>query len=132
MFDHLSMINSNLLYVKGRSDLVLKLEIIKKIMATSILFASIPFGLVGMCWGRVIYSLIATYLNTFYTKRFIGLSFWIQLRDIFPYFILSICMGLVVWTLSMLEMQNWVHLFCGLLLGVTVYLGGIYCFQEMT
>lgn len=130
MFDHLSMINSNLLYVKGRSDLVLKLEIIKKIMATSILFASIPFGLVGMCWGRVIYSLIATYLNTFYTKRFIGLSFWIQLRDIFPYFILSICMGLVVWTLSMLEMQNWVHLFCGRLLGVTVYLGGIYCFQR--
>ena len=67
MFDHLSQINLNLLWVKGRSDLSLRLEIIKKTIAIFILFVSIPFGLEVMFWGRVIYSLIATYLNTYYT-----------------------------------------------------------------
>ena len=49
MFDHLSGINLNLLYVKGRSDLALRLEIIKKIIAITILLASIPLGIIGMC-----------------------------------------------------------------------------------
>lgn len=60
MFDHLSIINLNLLYVKGRSDWAFRLEIIKKTIATLILLLSIPFGIEGMCWGRVLYSLIAT------------------------------------------------------------------------
>jgi len=68
MFDHLSGINLNLLYVKGRSDLALRLEIIKKIIAITILLASIPLGIIGMCLGRVLYSLIATYANTYYTN----------------------------------------------------------------
>ena len=63
MFDHLSIINLNLLYVKGRSDWALRMEIIKKTIATLIPFASIPFGIEGMCWGRVLYSLIAAYLS---------------------------------------------------------------------
>ena len=53
MLDHLSVINLNLLFVKGRTDLSLRLELVKKTIATIILFASIPFGLEGMCWGRV-------------------------------------------------------------------------------
>lgn len=68
MFDHLSIINLNLLYVKGRSDWAFRLEIIKKTIATLILLLSIPFGIEGMCWGRVLYSLIAAYLNTHYTQ----------------------------------------------------------------
>ncbi len=43
MWDHLSSLNLNLLYVKGQSNLVLRLEIIKKIIAVAILLASIPF-----------------------------------------------------------------------------------------
>lgn len=93
IFDHLSGINLNLLYVKGRSDFALKLEIVKKTIATIILFISIPFGLIGMCYGRVLYSLIATYLNTYYTNKLIGLSFMKQMKDIIPYFVLSLIMG---------------------------------------
>lgn len=69
MFDHLSIINLNLLYVKGRSDWAFRLEIIKKTIATLILLLSIPFGIEGMCWGRVLYSLIAAYLNTHYIHK---------------------------------------------------------------
>ncbi len=48
------------------------------------LFVSIPFGLEVMCWGRVIYSLIATYLNTYYTNSLIDLTLKLQVKDVFP------------------------------------------------
>ena len=37
-----------------------------------------------MCWGRVIYSLIATYLNTYYTNSLIDLTLKLQVKDVFP------------------------------------------------
>lgn len=68
----------------------------KKTIATLILFASIPFGIEGMCWGRVLYSLIAAYLNSYYTKSLIGLSFMEQVKDIYPSLLLALFMGGVV------------------------------------
>ena len=49
MFDHISAINLGVLYVKGRSDVVLRLEYVKKTTAIIILLIPISFGLVGMC-----------------------------------------------------------------------------------
>lgn len=122
MFDHLSMINLNLLYVKGRSDLALKLEIVKKTIATTILFISIPFGLIGMCCGRVLYSLIATYLNSRYTKSLIGLSFYDQMKDIFPYIILTFIMGISVYSISFFNLSNINHLIIGIIIGIFLYM----------
>lgn len=121
MFDHLSGINLNLLYVKGRSDLALRLELIKKTIATIILFSSIPFGLIGMCLGRVLYSLIATYLNTYYTKDLIGLSFLKQVKDIVPFFLLSLLMGVVcAFTISFIEGYI-LKILVGFFVGAIVY-----------
>lgn len=126
MFDHLSVINLNLLYVKGRSDLALRLEIVKKVIATLILFLSIPFGLIGMCWGRVLYSLIATYLNTYYTKSLIGLSLKKQLKDIIPYWLIALVMGGVVVLVSSLWNLLWLQLLIGVVTGAVFYLGSVY------
>lgn len=122
MFDHLSIINLNLLYVKGRSDLALKLEVVKKTIATIILFISIPFGLIAMCWGRVLYSLVATYLNTRYTKSLIGLGLLKQINDVFTCFILAIIMGGIVYSITYLKLPNMNHLIIGVIVGVTFYM----------
>ena len=120
MWDHLSMLNLNLLYVKGKTNLILKLEAIKKTCAVLILFATIPLGIMAMCLGRVIYSLIALYINTYYTKQLIGLSLSQQIQDFSPYLTVSFVMSLVVYLFS--------HTFSGspiiiLLLGIVI--GGI-------
>lgn len=81
MTDHLCSINLNVLFVKGRSDLALKLEFIKKTIATIILLLSMKFGLIIICWGLVAYSLIAVVLNSYYTKPLIGLSLCRQFQD---------------------------------------------------
>lgn len=75
-------INLNLLYVKGRSDLVLKLELIKKPIAFLILFVSIPFGLIWMCVGKAFYDFIAMSLNCYYTKKILNYGLIDQIRGI--------------------------------------------------
>lgn len=123
MFDHLSIINLNLLWVKGRSDLSLKLEIVKKTLAIIILVISIPFGLIPICIGRVVYSLIATYLNTRYTKQLIGLSFRQQLSDIIPSFVLSLFMGLAVMgVLQIVAEHHGLQIVIGIITGIIFYL----------
>lgn len=121
MLDHLSGINLNLLYVKGRSDLALRLEVIKKTTAVAILFASIPFGLIGMCWGRLVYSIFATIANSYYTERLISLSFFQQMRDILPYLLLSFIMGGVVYFVANIFDNSLVQLIVGSLTGIVVY-----------
>lgn len=130
MFDHLSVINQNLLYVKGRSDLALKVEIIKKTIATTILFLSIPFGIIGMCWGRVLYSLIAVYLNAYYTKKLIGLSFWMQMKDIAPSLFTAFLMGGLVYLINWTDLDSCLQLLIGFIVGVLFYFSAMYIFQR--
>lgn len=90
MFDHLCQLNLNILYVKGRSDLVLRLEIIKKTISISILVAAIPFGVLAICLSRAIYTQIAVIINTYYTGKLFGLGYFAQVRDFIKYLLFSV------------------------------------------
>ena len=94
--------NLNILSVKGRSDLFLRLEIIKKILLAIVLAASFPFGIIGLIWGQVIFSVIAFFINTHYSGNFLKYSSWEQLRDISPILLLTISMGTVVYIVNAL------------------------------
>lgn len=122
MTDTICSINLNVLYVKGRSDLAFKLEIIKKAIAITIFFISLPWGLIGVCWGRVVYSLIAVYINSFYTKRLIGISLWQQLRDIAIPLLQSIGMGVVVALICTISMPLTATVISGVAGGIAAYL----------
>lgn len=129
MWDHLSTLNLNLLFVKGKTNLVLKLEIIKKSIAFIILLASIPFGIITMCWGRVLYGVVAFYINTSYTKKLIGLSFIQQVMDFMPFLVIAFGMGLLVYlTCSFLLANPILLLFISILLGAIIYLGCSWLF----
>ncbi len=90
MFTHVSSLNLSLLKVTGRSDLFLRLEIIKKAISVTILFIAIPFGVVAICFSSVIYTQIAIYINTFYTGKLYGLGYKKQIFDFGQYLILSV------------------------------------------
>lgn len=123
MFEPVSEINLKVLYVKGRSDLVLKLEIIKKIIAIFILFASIPFGIVGICAGRAFYCVLATFLNMVYTRRFIDVSIYEQVKMFFPYLILSLFMGGGVYLITLFNVHCFIQTLLGVFSGLVIYLG---------
>lgn len=90
MFDHLCQLNLNILYVKGRSDLVLRLEVIKKTISISMLFAAIPFGVLAICLSRAVYTQIAVVINTYYTGKLFGLGYFLQLCDFIKYMLYSV------------------------------------------
>ena len=115
-------INLNLLQVKGRSDLFLRLEIIKKVLGVIMLCITLPLGLIQMCWGMVINSLIALVINTYYTGKLINLGFIVQMRDIFPTFLLSLAVSAVVYfTVNILSINTWLLMSIGILEGITLY-----------
>ena len=92
----LHALNLNMLQVQGRSDLFLKLEIIKKIIAIPTIFIGIIFGIKMMIAGMMLNTLIAYYLNSYWSGRFIGYSFKKQVSDILPSFFLALIMGVSV------------------------------------
>ena len=113
-------INLNLLQVKGRSDLFLKLEIIKKIMAVVILFITVPMGLIAMCVGQIFSSIICLIINTHYTGKLIQVGFLRQVQDLLPTLLLSLSMwGVVYFVISFLTGAS-----LQLITGICV--GGIY------
>jgi teichuronic acid exporter len=96
MFYPLHAINLNILKVKGRSDLVLKLEIIKKMLAFPVIIVGIIYGIKIMIVGMIINTLIAYFLNSSYSGRLIGYSTFNQIRDILPAFIIAVIIGISV------------------------------------
>ena len=115
-------INLNLLQVKGRSDLFLRLEIIKKIIGVTILFCSIPFGLLVMCYTGILSSVLCLTINTYYTGKLINVGFFVQMKDISTTLILSLLMFvLVFWSISMLQ-GDILKLLCGIIGGGLFFL----------
>lgn len=116
-------INLNLLQVKGRSDLFLKLEIYKKIIGIIILCITIPMGLIAMCIGSFFSSMIALIINTHYTGKLIKVGFIQQMLDLFPILILSISMGAVVyWAINSLSLLPALQLTIGICIGFIYYI----------
>lgn len=111
-------INLNLLQVKGRSDLFLKLEVWKKIIGIIVLIITIPMGLVAMCIGRIITSLLALIINTYYTGLLIHLGFFRQMKDLLLILINSLVMGGIVWFCTFLVESNWEKLLLSVPVGV--------------
>lgn len=121
LFNPLTHINLNLLYVKGRSDLVLKLELIKKPIGFLILLISIPFGIWWMCFGAALYNAIAFIFNCHYTKKILNYGLFSQLRELSNIFINGVVMFFLV-TLSMLPFgEVWLKLLFGIATGIVSY-----------
>lgn len=126
-------INLNLLQVKGRSDLFLRLEIIKKILGVSVLVVTFHFGLVVMCYGQIFSSLLSLVINTYYTGKLIKVGFLMQMRDLLPTLLLCLCMFALILFVNSFIANNVLQLLVGILVGVIFYISLSYVlkFKEL-
>ena len=85
-----------MLLVLGRSDLGLKLEIIKKITITLAIIIGIQFGIYGLVIGEVIAAYINLFINAYYSKIFLKYSLYQQVKDVSATFFFSIITGLLI------------------------------------
>ncbi|MBP7223211.1 MAG: MOP flippase family protein [Sedimentibacter sp.] len=97
----LHALNLNMLQVSGRSDLFLRLEVIKKILAIPTIVIGVLWGIKIMILGMMVNTLIAYYLNSYWSGRFIGYSVKQQVVDILPSFGLALTMAIFVYILGL-------------------------------
>ncbi len=122
MWYPIHFINLNLLQVKGRSDLFLKLEIYKKIVGIITLCVTVPLGLFAMCVGAVVSSQISLLLNTHYTGKLIHLSYGWQMRQLAPTFFHSLVCGAIAHGIQLYPSGLLLKLVLGAAAGATYYL----------
>ena len=116
------VLNLNLLQVKGRSDLFLRLEIVKKITGLSILMITVPISIYAMCVGQIFSSIISLIINTYYTGKLIQVGFFKQMRDLLPTLCYSFSMGLVVKFVTMFVNSDSLQLGLGIVVGMMYYI----------
>ena len=121
--------NLNILNVKGRSDLFLKLEIIKVVFGVIVIIVSIRFGLMALLWGQLISSILALVINSHYSGNYINYRLIEQLLDISPIFILTFITGLVVYFLDntfLIGLNDILRILITALIGMFVFLGASF------
>ncbi|WP_223592365.1 lipopolysaccharide biosynthesis protein [Neobacillus bataviensis] len=126
----LHAINLNILQVKGRSDLFLVLELLKKLILTIliILVLWLKLGVIGLIWGTVLHSFIALFINTYFSAREISYSVKEQLKDITPIFLISIFMaGIVYYVGLLLSGSNLITMIFQIGIGILLYI----CFSKI-
>ena len=98
----LHALNLNMLKVKGRTDIYLRLEVIKKILAVPTIIIGILFGIKIMIVGMIVNSLLAYYLNSYWSGKLIGYSVKEQIADIYLPFSLATGMGILTFLTGMI------------------------------
>ncbi len=124
--------NLSILNVKGRSDLFLKLEIIKKVVIVITILVTLPYGIFALLYGQIFISLVAFFINSHYTARFINYPALYQLRDVFPVIFLATIAGAVIFAVDnfgIYDQLDIIRIFIGGLSGILVYLGIAYLFK---
>jgi len=115
----LHSLNLNMLNAKGRSDLFLKLEIIKKVLVIPVIAIGIQFGMIVMLWGMVFNSFFAYLLNSWYSAKLINYPTTEQLMDILPTFLHTLIMAGLAFAVGTIAPS---HLFLSLFMKTVVAL----------
>ena len=129
MWQPINILNLNLLQVKGRTDLTLRLEIIKKIVGFTVMIISVQYGVVFFCYADLVLNIFYLMVNTYYTGKLIGVGYFMQMRDILPTFLLSLTMFLCILLLNLLIHSMILQIILGAIIGLGIYLGGTYLFK---
>lgn len=128
----LHAIHLNILLALGRSDLFFRLEIIKKILIVIVIAITWSYGIKTMIVGQVVLSIIAYYLNSYFTAQFIHYSLWEQIKDLIPSVLFASIMGGVISIVTYLHITNFIFLLGSqIVIGIITYLILSYLFKPL-
>lgn len=122
----LHAINLNMLQVQGRSDLFLGLEIVKKIIAIGPLVIGALVGIIPMLYANIVTSIIAYFLNSHYSGKFLGYSSWMQIKDISMSYVIAMVLALSVYFIKYIPISNWIILPLQVFLGILLFF--LFCY----
>ena len=115
------IINLQVMNAMGRSDLFLKLEIIKKAIGVVILLLSLSLGIWPMLILKVFDEYLCTIINAAPNKKLIGYGPMSQWKEVLPSLIISVIMGSGVWSLQLLGLSEVVMIIIQIAAGAVTY-----------
>jgi O-antigen/teichoic acid export membrane protein len=96
MFYPIHSLNINLLSIFGKSNLFLRLEIIKKVLISIVVTISFYYGITILIWSNVFVSVAALFINAYYNDKLISYSAFKQAKDMLPILCISSIMGILM------------------------------------
>ena len=124
MFWPIHTANLNAIKAMGRSDLFLKLEIMKKAIGLILLFATMHISVMAMAYSLLISSLTSQIINSWPNKKLLKYGYLEQLKDILPAIFLAVTMGFLVSLIQLLNLGSAVTLVIQIPLGAFIYILG--------
>lgn len=106
----------------GRSDIFLKLEIIKKIIGISIILITSRYSPYIMALGTVFSSIISSFINSYPNKKLLGYSYFEQIKDIIPSLFISVIMGGIISLIQLLKYEDMVTIMLQIIVGGIIYI----------
>lgn len=129
LFWPVSTSNLQAINAMGRSDIFLKLEIIKKCLGLAILCVTISFGIYAIAFGGVITGFISIFINAYPTKKILSYNFLDLWKDIMPSLLISLGMGVIVYSIQWLTINTVLILIIQIVVGVVSYIAMAYIFK---
>ena len=123
MFYPVHTANLNAIKAMGRSDLFLKLEIIKKIVGIIAILVTFRISVMAMAYSLLVTSVLSQIINSWPNKKLMNYSYLEQLKDILPGIGLAAFMGGCVYCVNFLHLSNWLTLLIQVPLGAVIYIG---------
>lgn len=105
----------------GRSDIFLKLEIIKKIVGVSIIIITSRYSPLMMALGTVFGGIIGSFINSYPNKKLLNYSYFEQIKDILPSVVLSVIMGIIAYSVIFLDLSDSVTIILQIIVGGITY-----------
>ena len=121
--------NLNAIKAMGRSDMFLKLEIIKKIIGIIALAATMMISVEAMAYSLLGTTVIGSFVNAFPNKKLLNYSYLEQIKDIAPSLVLCAVMGFLVYSVKFLGFSSIITLFVQIPLGAAIYIIGSKLFR---
>ncbi|MEZ5336073.1 MAG: polysaccharide biosynthesis C-terminal domain-containing protein [Methanolobus sp.] len=119
----LHSVNINILQIKGRSDILLYLEFLKKIFTALVLYMSIKYGVIGILVGQIIASTLSYAPNSYFSGKLINYPANEQIADFIPNLLASGAVALVIYyAVNTFVLPSYVEFVVFGLLGVIIYI----------
>lgn len=114
--------NMNTYRSLGRSDIYLKVSLIRKIFEFSAILLTMRIGVYAMAIGEIVATLISLIANTYPNKKLLNYGLLDQLKDMMPNFLITLVMGAAVYSVSLLRINEGITLGVQIIVGILIYL----------
>lgn len=124
MFYPIHTANLNAIKAMGRSELFLKLEIIKKVVGVTLLLATMYISPLAMAYSLLVSGLLSQIINSWPNKKLLNYSYIGQMKDIMPSIALAIFMGIIVYLIGLIKLPIIISLIIQIIVGGVIYIAG--------